>query len=90
MPAAAETEAALAVAPRAPLSRDGVIGGSSSMLEMAGMAAVSGGASGRMAMVSKADRVAAVVGVVMLGTAALGMCPAYMPFKISTCKVSPR
>jgi membrane-bound ClpP family serine protease len=34
--------------------------------------------------------VAAVVGVVMLGTAALGMCPAYMPFKISTCKVSPR
>jgi hypothetical protein len=34
--------------------------------------------------------IAAVVGVVMLGTAALGMCPAYMPFKISTCKVSPR
>jgi hypothetical protein len=32
--------------------------------------------------------VAAVVGVVMLGTAALGMCPAYMPFKISTCKVA--
>lgn len=31
--------------------------------------------------------VAAVVGVVMLGTAALGMCPAYMPFKVSTCKV---
>jgi hypothetical protein len=34
--------------------------------------------------------VAAVVGVVMLGTAALGICPAYMPLKISTCKVSPR
>ncbi len=34
--------------------------------------------------------VAAVVGVVLLGTAALGMCPAYMPLKISTCKVSPR
>jgi hypothetical protein len=34
--------------------------------------------------------VAAVVGVVMLGTAALGMCPAYMPFKISTCKVASR
>lgn len=34
--------------------------------------------------------VAAMVGVLMLGTAALGMCPAYMPFKISTCKVSPR
>jgi len=34
--------------------------------------------------------VAAVVGVVMLGTAALGMCPAYMPFKISTCKVTSR
>ena len=32
--------------------------------------------------------IAAVVGVVMLGTAALGMCPAYMPFKISTCKVA--
>ena len=34
--------------------------------------------------------VAAVVGVVMLGTAALGRCPAYMPFKISTCKVASR
>jgi hypothetical protein len=34
--------------------------------------------------------VAAVVGVVMLGTAALGICPAYMPFKISTCKVASR
>lgn len=34
--------------------------------------------------------VAAVAGVVMLGTAALGICPAYMPLKISTCKVSPR
>ncbi|MFZ4576672.1 MAG: YgaP family membrane protein [Phycisphaerales bacterium] len=34
--------------------------------------------------------VAAVVGVVMLGTAALGMCPAYMPFKISTCNVASR
>ena len=34
--------------------------------------------------------VAALVGVVMLGTAALGMCPAYMPFKISTCKVASR
>jgi membrane-bound ClpP family serine protease len=34
--------------------------------------------------------VAAVVGVVMLGTAALGMCPAHMPFKISTCKVASR
>jgi membrane-bound ClpP family serine protease len=34
--------------------------------------------------------VAAVVGVVMLGTAGLGMCPAYMPLKISTCKVAPR
>jgi len=34
--------------------------------------------------------VAASVGVVMLGTAILGMCPLYMPFKISTCKVAPR
>lgn len=34
--------------------------------------------------------VAAVVGVVMLVTAILGMCPLYMPFKISTCKVAPR
>ena len=58
MAAAAETEAALAVAPRAPLSRDGVIGGSS-MLGMAGMAAVSGGASGRTVKVSKTDRVTA-------------------------------
>ena len=37
---------------------------------------------------SVAGIVAAVVGVVMLGTAAVGMCPAYMPFKISTCKVA--
>lgn len=32
--------------------------------------------------------VAAVIGVVMLGTAALGMCPLYIPFKMSTCKPS--
>ncbi len=32
--------------------------------------------------------VAAVIGVVMLGTAALGMCPLYIPFKVSTCKPS--
>ncbi|MFN7019972.1 MAG: DUF2892 domain-containing protein [Phycisphaerales bacterium] len=29
---------------------------------------------------------AAAVGLVMLGTAALGMCPLYLPFKVSTCK----
>lgn len=29
---------------------------------------------------------AAVVGVVMLGTAAVGMCPLYLPLKLSTCK----
>lgn len=34
--------------------------------------------------------VAAAVGLVMLGTAALGMCPLYMPFKVSTCKVAAR
>lgn len=32
--------------------------------------------------------VAAVIGIVMLGTAALGMCPLYIPFKVSTCKPS--
>lgn len=32
--------------------------------------------------------IAAIVGVVMLGTAALGMCPLYMPLKLSTCKMS--
>ncbi len=32
--------------------------------------------------------VAAVVGVIMLGTAAMGMCPLYMPFKLSTCSTS--
>lgn len=32
--------------------------------------------------------VAAVVGVVMLGTALVGMCPLYLPFKMSTCSVS--
>lgn len=31
----------------------------------------------------------AAVGVIMLGTAALGMCPLYMPFKISTCPREP-
>lgn len=34
--------------------------------------------------------VAAVIGVVMLGTAAVGMCPLYMPFKLSTCKIAAR
>lgn len=29
---------------------------------------------------------AAALGVVMLGTALLGMCPLYLPFKVSTCK----
>lgn len=32
--------------------------------------------------------VAAVVGVVMLGTAAMGMCPLYIPFKLSTCSTA--
>jgi len=32
--------------------------------------------------------VAAVVGVVMLLTAALGMCPLYLPLKLSTCRVT--
>lgn len=32
--------------------------------------------------------VTAVIGVIMLGTAALGMCPLYIPFKMSTCKPS--
>lgn len=31
--------------------------------------------------------VAALVGVVMLGTAAMGVCPLYVPLKLSTCKV---
>lgn len=34
--------------------------------------------------------VAAVVGVVMLSTAVSGVCPLYMPFKVSTCKVASR
>lgn len=29
--------------------------------------------------------VAAAVGVIMLGTAALGMCPLYIPIGLSTC-----
>ncbi len=29
---------------------------------------------------------AAAVGSIMLGTAAMGMCPLYMLFKLSTCK----
>lgn len=31
--------------------------------------------------------VAAVAGVVMLGTAAMRMCPLYIPLGLSTCKV---
>lgn len=31
---------------------------------------------------------ALVVGVVMLGTAAVGMCPLYVPLKLSTCRVA--
>jgi hypothetical protein len=34
--------------------------------------------------------IAAVVGVVMLGTAAVGMCPLYLPFRLSTYNVSAR
>lgn len=30
--------------------------------------------------------VAALVGVVMLATAAMGICPLYVPLKLSTCK----
>lgn len=30
--------------------------------------------------------IAAVLGVVMLLTAAIGMCPLYVPMKVSTCK----
>ena len=32
----------------------------------------------------------AVFGVVMLGTAAMGFCPAYVPFRASTCPTPPR
>lgn len=31
--------------------------------------------------------IAVAAGAVMLLTAALGFCPAYLPFKMSTCKV---
>ncbi|MFZ2873746.1 MAG: DUF2892 domain-containing protein [Phycisphaerales bacterium] len=31
---------------------------------------------------------AAVVGAIMLLTAALGMCPLYLPLKLSTCRVA--
>lgn len=34
--------------------------------------------------------VAAVFGVVMLGTAAMGTCPLYIPFKLSTCDTATR
>lgn len=32
--------------------------------------------------------VAAVVGAIMLLTAALGMCPLYLPLKLSTCRIA--
>ncbi|MCU0688556.1 MAG: DUF2892 domain-containing protein [Phycisphaerales bacterium] len=32
--------------------------------------------------------VALVTGVILLGTAAVGICPLYMPFKLATCKVA--
>ncbi len=31
--------------------------------------------------------VACIAGVIMLATGLLGMCPLYIPFKLSTCKV---
>lgn len=34
--------------------------------------------------------IAVVVGVVMLVTAAIAMCPLYLPFKMSTCKTTPK
>ncbi len=33
---------------------------------------------------------AGVAGVVLLGTAAVRFCPAYLPFKFSTCKTAAR
>jgi hypothetical protein len=33
---------------------------------------------------------AAVVGVVMLGTAAMSLCPLYLPLGLSTCRVGSR
>lgn len=33
---------------------------------------------------------AAVLGVVMLATAAAGFCPLYWPIKLSTCRVAPK
>ncbi len=33
---------------------------------------------------------AAVVGVVMLGTAAIGTCPLYLPLGVSTCRAAKR
>lgn len=32
--------------------------------------------------------IAAAAGVILLGTAAIGICPLYMPLRVSTCKVS--
>ncbi len=34
--------------------------------------------------------VAAVASTVMLLTALFGMCPLYIPLKLSTCKIAPR
>jgi hypothetical protein len=34
--------------------------------------------------------IAGAAGVIMLFTAALGMCPLYAPFKLSTCGAEPR
>ncbi len=34
--------------------------------------------------------IAAVVGVVMLGTAAMSLCPLYLPLGLSTCRVGSR
>lgn len=33
---------------------------------------------------------AAIVGAMMLVTAAIGICPAYLPFGLSTCKATAR
>ena len=34
--------------------------------------------------------IVAAIGIVLLGTAAIGICPLYVPFRLSTCRSASR
>lgn len=59
----------------------GVVGITALVLALTWFHAMDGGIAGI---------IAGAVGIMMLLTAAIGMCPLYAPLKLSTCKAAPK